>query len=307
MIIVLRHPGSADVHGAPRPAAFQRRAWRVTARVVRGACLLAAVLLAPPSRAQPAPLPAPQGFVNDFAGVLRPDARRELESIARIVQQRSGGDIAVVTLADLGARPVEETALRIGREWGVGARAEIGDQRRNAGTVILLVPKETSADNRGYCRIETGMGAEGFITDAQAGSICREATDRFRVADYSGGLLIVASRVAQAYAREFGFQLEDGELPVAPRGPAPREGGSPFGVLVGLLVLMWLLSRGRGSGCLPLLVASTVTSGTRRGHYGGGHYGGFGGGFGGGGFGGGGFGGFGGGGGFSGGGGGSSW
>jgi uncharacterized protein len=264
--------------------------------------VLAVLATSPSLSAQPA-LPAPTGYVNDFAGVLSQGARTQLESIARIVQGRSGGELAIVTLPDLAGRPVEETALRIGREWGVGARAEIGEARRNAGTVILLVPRETSSDGRGYCRIETGMGAEGFITDAEAGAICRAATDRFRATDYSGGMLLVASRVAEAYAREFGFQLADGELPVR-RAPAPQGGpGSLVGFMVLMLLLFWLSSRGKGAGCLPLLIASTVPPpGRYRGH----HHGGFGGGFGGGGFGGG-FGGFGGGGGFSGGGGGSSW
>ena len=63
--------------------------------------------------------------------------------------------------------------LRIAREWKVGANAAIGEQARNAGVVILLVPKETSSDGRGYCRIEVGQGSEGFITDATTGEICR--------------------------------------------------------------------------------------------------------------------------------------
>ncbi len=258
--------------------------------------------------AQPPPIPSPVGYVNDFANVISPDAKAQLESIARIVQTRSGGEIAVVTLSDLGGRPVEETSLRIGREWGVGAQGDVGDRQRNAGTVILLVPKETNSEGRGYCRIETGMGAEGFITDATSGTICRAATDRFRAADYSGGLLIVTSLVAEEYAREFGFALAEGELPIGRRPPGEPPRASALGGILMLLFLLWLASRGRGSGCLPLAIAST-TSGSHRGRHHGGYGGGFGGGFGGGGFGGGGggFGGFGGGGGFSGGGGGSSW
>lgn len=256
--------------------------------------------------AQQPELPAPRGYVNDFANVLTADAEARLESITRIVQQRSGGEIAIVTLRDLEGRSVEETALRIGREWGVGASAAVGDTRRNAGTVILLVPKETSSDSRGYCRIETGMGAEGFLTDAQSGSICRSARDRFQVADYGAGLLVVASGVATRYAEEFGFSLADGEvqLPQAPRGRSTRSGGSAFTSLLFMLFLLFVMGRGRGSGCLPFLVANSLAN-SHRGWGGGG----FGGGFGGGGFGGGGggFGGFGGGGGFSGGGGGDSW
>jgi uncharacterized protein len=241
--------------------------------------------------------------VNDFAGVLDQATRSQLEEIARIVQSRSGGELAIVTLADLGGRSPEEVALRIGREWGVGAQAAVGEAQRNAGTVILLVPKERSSDGRGYCRIETGMGAEGFLTDAQAGAICRAGSDRFRLGDYRGGLLVVTSGVAEAYAREFGFAIADGELPVRRRQAPQGSPGSLVGFMVLMLLLFWLSSRGRGAGCLPLLIATSVPSpGRYRGH----SHGGFGGGFGGGGFGGG-FGGFGGGGGFSGGGGGSSW
>ncbi len=277
-----------------------RQSW-ATARRLLFATLLPCVVTVT-VRAQPAPLPAARGYVNDFANVISPQAAQQLDELARIVQTRSGGEIAIVTLPDLESRPVEETALRIGREWGVGAQGEIGDRRRNAGTVILLVPKESSSDNRGYCRIESGMGVEGFITDATAGSICRAATDRFRVTDYSGGLLIVTSAVAEAYANEFGFSLAEGELPVQRvRRSAEPGGGSAVMSIALFLIIMFLASRGRGSGCLPLAIASTM-SGPHRGR----HHGGYGGGFGGG-FGGGGFGGFGGGGGFSGGGGGSSW
>lgn len=270
---------------------------------------LAALAVASVVQAQPASLPAPIGFVNDFANILDDDTERQLDRLARIVQSRSGGELAIVTLADLGGRPVEETALRIGRDWKVGAKADIGDARRNAGTVILLVPKETSADNRGYCRIESGMGVEGFLTDAEAGGICRSATERFRARDYGGGLLVITSAVAEAYAAEFGFSLAEGELPVS-RRPARR--GSANALLIALIlffVLMILSSRGSRSGCLPVIVAGSGPPSRYRGGYTGGFGGGFGGGGFGGGFGGGGggFGGFGGGGGFSGGGGGSSW
>src|SRR4051812_23077872 len=85
-------------------------------------------------------IPAPSGYVNDFAHVLSPDAASRLDALAKQVRDKSGGEIAVVTLPDLRGRPVEEISLRILREWGVGAKAAIGNQTRNAGVVILLVP-----------------------------------------------------------------------------------------------------------------------------------------------------------------------
>ena len=252
-------------------------------------------------------IPPPRGLVNDFANVIQPAAAARMERIAQDVRDKSKGEIAIVTMSDLGGRDPSEVALRIGREWKVGNMAPIGDRSRNAGVVILLVAKETSSDGRGYCRIETGQGTEGFITDATTGDICREATPAFQARDYSAGLELVTLRVAQRYAQEFGFTLDTSfAAPVIRprRREAPSDGGgiNPLVLLVILFIVLSLLGGGRRRGCMPIFIPF--------GGFGGGGWGGRGGGWGGGGFGGGGgggFGGFGGGGGFSGGGGGSSW
>ncbi|HEV7907105.1 MAG TPA: TPM domain-containing protein, partial [Pseudonocardiaceae bacterium] len=217
------------------------------------------------------------------------------------------GDMVIVTLPDLGGRPVEEIALRLGREWKVGANAAVGDAARNAGVVILVVPKETSSDGRGHCRIETGQGTEGFLTDATSASICRSVTEQFIARDYDGAIAQLAAVVADRYAAEFGVGL-DGAPRAAQRpqgSPRGGSGGLPiWAVLLLFIVLPMILSRGRRRrgcvGCIPIPFGGpSFGGGFSRGGWSGG--GGFGGG------GGGGFGGFGGGGGFSGGGGGSSW
>ena len=250
------------------------------------------------------PLPAPVGYVNDFANVLAPDAAARIDDLAKRVNAATRGDMVIVTLPNLGGRPVEEVSLRLGREWKIGADAAIGDQARNAGVIILLVPKETSDDGRGYCRIETGQGTEGFITDATSGEICREQTPLFRAQDYSGALERIATDVAGRYAANFGVTLDGVPPPTQRRRPQQSQGIPPFMIVLALVVLFSLLSssggRRRGCvGCIPIPMPGPSLGGWQGGG------GGFGGGFGGGG--GGGFGGFGGGGGFSGGGGGSNW
>lgn len=258
-------------------------------------------------------VPAPRGLVNDFANVLSPESAARMERIAQDVRDKSRGEIAIVTLADLEGRDPQDVALRIGREWKVGSMAGVGDRARNAGVVILLVPKETSTSGRGYCRIETGQGTEGFITDATSGEICREATPAFAQRDYGAGLELVTLRVAQRYAQEFGFALDTSlQAPAMPMAPttsrrARRSGGiNPIFIIILVFIVLSMFGGRRGGrrggcgpGCLPIF----IPMGGGRGGFGGGGFGG--GGFGGGG--GGGFGGFGGGGGFSGGGGGSSW
>lgn len=279
-----------------------------------GMALLGAALLLQPQIAVP---PPPRGYspnaaevVVDAAGVLRPETTERINRLAFDVKQKSGGEMAVVTLPDLGGRSAEEVALAIGREWKLGGVGDIGDRARNAAVVILVVPKETSRDGRGYIRIEVARGAEGFINDARAGEIRDEALPALRAADYSAALELMALRVAERFGTEFGFTLDSTvAAPLVERAPgatSSARGVSPLFVLVMIVLAMIVLSaiaqRQGGSG--------VARRRRRRNDWwgGGGGFGGFGsgGGWGGGG-GGGGFGGFGGGGGFSGGGAGGSW
>lgn len=271
--------------------------------------------------------PAPRGYgttaaeiVVDEAGVLDPSVVDRLNRLAFEVRAKTGGEMAIVTMRDLGGRDVADVALRIGRAWGVGGSAGVGDRTRNAGVVILVVPKETASDGTGRVRIETGRGVEGFVTDGVAGDIQRAAIPFFQQRDYGGAILLMATALADRYAREFGVSLDTSLVPPArvrePSGQ-PIPVAPSFGTFLFLAFVLFLivsgLSRsarrsrgggggGGGSGCLNLLWALSVAqSHGRRGGWGGGGFGG--GSFGGGG----GFGGFGGGGGFSGGGSSGSW
>ena len=250
-------------------------------------------------------------IVVDSARVLPSASVDQINRVAFDVHQKSGGEMAVVTLPDIGLRAPVDVALAIGRAWGVGANAAIGQSKRNAGVVILLVPKETSSTGRGECHITTGQGAEGFITDADAGSLCREAIPLFQQRQYGPALEFLAARVGEEFAREFGFTLDSSSAAAAraverqvPVSRRRSRGLSPFTIFVLFIVAYMILNSfgRRRRGCIPLPIIIPGGGGYRRGGWGGGFGGG---GFGGGG--GGGFGGFGGGGGFSGGGGGSSW
>ena len=266
-----------------------------------GATALVPRAVAAQAGGQPGPvIPAPRGMVNDFANVIPPAQAARIEALANEVRAKSGGEIAVVTLADIGGRDEGDIALRIGREWKVGAATKIGDATRNTGVVILVVPKETSSDGRGHVSIQVGQGTEGFITDADAGDIRREALPLLQRRDYGDAIELMTERVAQRYASGLGFSLDSGGPPPPPPQYSGRRqpvgGFPPQLVFIIFVLLMLLLSRGRGRGCLWLAL---MNSGRGGGGWSGG--GGFGSG------GGGGFGGFGGGGGFSGGGSSGSW
>jgi len=245
-------------------------------------------------------LPPPRGFVNDFAGVLDPTSVAHMTAVITEIRARTRGDMAVVTLADIGERPASDVALQIGRQWGVGARGAAGDPAKNLGVVVLLVPRKNHRPGTGDVFISTGRGAEGFLPDARVGRIRDAMLPYLAREEYGTGLAVGVDLLARAFAAEFRVAFDSLPAPVSPAEPAPS--GPRLSWLLVLLVLL-LLSRGRIL-LWPFLFSGM---GRSRGGWGGGGFGGggWGGGSGGGGGGGGGFGGFGGfggGGGFSGGG-----
>jgi len=252
----------------------------------------------------------PAGFVTDVAGVVAEPVSRRIEDRIRLLRERTGAEIAVVTLPTIGDRAAVDVAVAIGRAWGVGAAAEVGDPRRNAGVVVLLVPRREGDPNSGQVFIATGRGVEGFVTDLAAGRVRDRMLPMFSRGEYGEGLEAGVESLAALIAR--GMGVTDTALV----RPEPARRGMPAWVpiliVVIILVVVAAIAGAAGGGGGP---GSRVGRGRRRRSepdladlavilgsvLGGGRRGG-GGGFGGGGFGGGGFGGFGGGGGFSGGG-----
>src|SRR6266496_4298152 len=164
-------------------------------------------------------IPAPRGYVNDFAGVLDPAAVRRMEALITEVRDKTRGEIAVVTLPDLGDRAPADVAVQIGRQWGVGAKGEAGDPAKNLGVVVLLVPRRNHRPGTGKVFIATGRGAEGFLPDARVGRIREAMSPYFAREDYSGGLEEGVALLAQAFADEFGVTLVSEHAPAPPERP----------------------------------------------------------------------------------------
>jgi uncharacterized protein len=270
-----------------------RETRRKATALVAALQLMAAVALAQSPGVDSVVPARPVGLVNDFAALLDAGTRDELEDLLTRLRSATGAEVAVVTLPTIGEYDEADVALAIGRKWGVGARAGIGDERRNAGLVLLLVPRINHEPGTGHVRIEAGQGLEGIVTDAAAGQIRRDVMGPKLAQEQYGPALRDGVRALTGLIAR-GFGVTDSTLALAPPRVTGRAPSSQFVSLLPLLLFV-------------LFVMLANRGGRRRRVYWGGPWiggggfggGGFGGGFGGGG---GGFGGFGGGGGFSGGG-----
>ncbi len=243
--------------------------------------------------------PRPQGYVNDYAGVIDPGTKQELERTLERLAAETGAEVAVAVVPDMGGLEESLYAVELFQSWGVGSK------ERNDGVLLLLAMKERRT------RIEVGYGLEPIITDARSGQILdRHVIPHFRRNDFNAGIRDGALALAAVIAEERGVRLDLAAPEPAPRGAQARPEGSgdiPFPVLVIIaLVLLFIFSGARGGGCLApgclpgCLIGSMLGGGRRRmrgpfndfgggfgggfgrGGFGGGSRGGFGGGFGGG-------------------------
>ena len=135
------------------------------------------------------PVPTPASFISDQKAVLAADAHASLDARITGIQQAGLGDIAVAILPSIGDYSANQVAVEIYRTWRVGSTAAIGSAHRDVGVLLLIVPKELAPNGRGECWINTGLGAEGIITDASAGTLCRDSIIPYlRKKDYAGAV-----------------------------------------------------------------------------------------------------------------------
>src|SRR5580658_1385697 len=125
-------------------------------RAVLVLCTLSASLLAPLI----APLVAldlkslkPQGYVSDFANVLEPQSRAQLEAYAGQIERTTGVQMAIVTLKSLDGNPIEDVSNDLFRQWGVGKKG------KDEGIMLLLAVQDHKD------RMEIGYGLEPILPD----------------------------------------------------------------------------------------------------------------------------------------------
>jgi uncharacterized protein len=228
----------------------------------------------------------PQGYVNDFAGVLSAEAKEKLAALCAEVDQKANAQIAVVTVSSLEGQPVEQFANDLFTQWGVGPK------QQDRGVMILLAPND-----RKY-RIEVGYGLEPILPDGKVGGFGREAVGFLRQNDYNGAILLMAQRVATVIAADRNVTLDTlaGGFPPesAPSSGEPGDSLFPMSGVVWLLIVVVFLFFPISGFFLRLLFGGLI--GPRRrgrgwgmggpwygggGSWGGGGFGGGGGGFGG--------------------------
>jgi uncharacterized protein len=211
----------------------------------------------------------PTGYVTDLSGAIQPETKARLEALATELEQKTGAQMAIVTVHSLEGQSIENYAVDLYKQLGVGSKKE------NRGVLLLVSP-----DERKY-RIEVGYGLEPVINDARAGDTGRAMVPLLRSGDFSSAIEVAAWQLAKYIADDRGVTLS-GQPPARKvvHHEQGSRGGSQLWIIIAIFLFIWFLSRasggGRGGGSgwwiWPLL--SGMGGGGRGGGWGGGGFGG---------------------------------
>jgi len=216
----------------------------------------------------------PKGYVTDLAGVIPAATRQRLESLCTELEQKTGAQLAIVTVRSLDDRPVEDYAVDLFKHLGVGAK------KQASGVLLLLAPND-----RKY-RVEVGYGLEPIINDARAGDAGRTMVPLLRQNDFGSAIEVAAWQLAKYIADDKGVTLS-GAPPARPVSHRPQSGKSPISLFAIFVILFFLFqifgstvrrttgrSGGGMDGCWWLLPFLGGWGGGSRGGWGGGYGGG---------------------------------
>lgn len=145
--------------------------------------------------------PEPAGYVNDFADIISQNVEVALEEQLRTLEASSSHELTVVTLSSLEDDVIENTAVELFEQWGIGKK------NQDNGVLLLIAPNEHEL------YIEVGYGLEPVLTDSRAGTIIRTIiTPRFKEDDYDAGILNGVSAIQKTITQDptaFDDQLSD--------------------------------------------------------------------------------------------------
>ena len=151
---------------------------------MRRALLLVLALAAPAAALD---VPFLSGRVNDHARLLPSAAHEQLEEKLKDFEQRTGHQLAILTLPSLEGEALEDFSLKVSRTWALGRKGE------NDGILLLI------SRNDRKLRIEVGHGLEGTLPDIVCGRIIQDViVELFRAGDYEGGVAAGAEAIIAA-------------------------------------------------------------------------------------------------------------
>jgi len=137
-------------------------------------------------------VPPLQGYVNDYAKMISPSVKADIENELKALEQTDSTQIVILTIPSLEGEVIEEFGIKVGDAW------KIGQKTKDNGLIFIVSNQDRKM------RIEVGRGLEGRMTDLMAGRIIDLVIKpRFKRGDFDGGVVAGVHAMIDATRGEF--------------------------------------------------------------------------------------------------------
>lgn len=175
--------------------------------------------------------------IMDLAGIVGNETEEILDSYLRDIYEKTGIQIAVLTVSEIGRESVENFTMRVCESWKLGTK-------ENDSGVLLTVSYH---DHK--LRIDVGYGLEHLLTDVETYRIINDTiVPEFHDDRYSEGIKKGVLRIAEK-------ALNGIEINTDAANKVRKEKGDLVGKIFFLIWgLLFLFIIGQGSGLLPMFI-----------------------------------------------------
>jgi len=201
-------------------------------RIISCAVFIGGIFLSP-LFAQDVKFPSqPEGYVNDYAGLLTAADKKAISKLALELEEKTTAQLAVVTLKTVRPETIEGYAVKLFQKWGIGQKG------KDNGILLLIVINDREV------RIETGYGLEGALPDVICNKIIQNIIiPNFKSQNYSKGIHDGAYAVINLVAKEYNVQITGGESTVYNNLHEEQNVSSDIlGLIVWLVIIILLFS-----------------------------------------------------------------
>ena len=155
-----------------------------------------------PSPAAESPLPAPEGFVNDFANVIDERTEELLETKLERLRANARIEFAVVTVETTGAQDISDYSLALAKGWGVGP-----PEGQEGGGLLLLVAVK---DRRWRLQVSDRLLAD--LPNEEAAELAKGMSPSLQAGRYGEAVTTYADDLIKRLAERRGFSMNGEEL-----------------------------------------------------------------------------------------------
>ena len=185
------------------------------------------------------PLPAPTGFVNDYAGVIDAATKQQLETKLKDLKETTDPsvEISIAVVKTTGDRPIFEYSLAVARGWKIGTKED-----DNPSALLFI-----AIDDRKYFT-QVSKDLEDELPDGVVGNLQRQfLVPEFKKGNYSKGI----SDTIDAYIATIRGKSPASPTPQQPASSKQTAGGvSFFGIfccaVIIMIILIIIFSRSKG-------------------------------------------------------------